>query len=134
MFASPRSQARAYSNVHVETGVQGADPHQLVSLLLDGALSAIAAAHAAMEQRNIQAKCRAITRATSIVEEGLRGTLDLEQGGAVAATLHDLYSCVLLRLTLAHANNDARLLRECSDLLSPLRDAWTSIRPQRQAA
>lgn len=134
MFAPYRSQANAYSKVHAETGVESADPHQLTALLIDGALSAIAVAHGAMEQRNVEAKCRAIARATSIVEDGLRGTLDLKNGGTVAATLHDLYSCVLLRLTLAHAKNDTAMLRECSELLTPLRDAWNAIRPQRQAA
>jgi flagellar secretion chaperone FliS len=134
MFAPYKSHAHAYSNVHVETSVANADPHQLVLLLLDGALSAIAAACRAIEQRDIPAKCRAVSRASGIIDEGLRGALDLKQGGAVAATLHDLYSCVLLRLTQAHAANDIAMLRECSDLLNPLRAAWTSIRPQLKAA
>jgi flagellar secretion chaperone FliS len=134
MFASPRSQASAYSNVHVDTGVQSADPHQLVMMLLDGALDAIATARGAIEQRNVSVKCRAINRATGIVDEGLRGALDMQRGGEVAQTLHDLYSCVLMRLTLAHAKNDVTLLRECSELLTPLRDAWLAARPQMQAA
>ncbi|WP_280152152.1 flagellar export chaperone FliS [Piscinibacter sp. XHJ-5] len=134
MFAPHRSQAMAYSNVHVETGVQNADPHQLVAMLLDGALTAIAAAHAAMERGEITAKGRAIARAASIVEEGLRGMLDMQAGGDVAKTLHDLYTCVLVRLTQAHATNDRALLRQCSELLSPLRDSWNAIKPERIAA
>ena len=134
MFAPHRSQALAYTNIHVETGVQNADPHQLVAMLLDGALTSIAAAHAAMERGEIAAKGCAIARAASIVEEGLRGMLDMQAGGEVAKTLHDLYTCVLVRLTQAHAANDRALLRECSELLSPLRDSWNAIKPQRIAA
>jgi flagellar protein FliS len=103
-------------------------------MLLDGALAAIAAAHAAMERGEIVAKGRAIARAASIVEEGLRGMLDMQAGGEVAKTLYDLYTCVLVRLTQAHAANDRAVLRECSDLLGPLRESWNAIKPQRIAA
>ena len=131
MFQPYKSHAQAYSKVYVETGVESADPHKLVSLLLDGALSAIAAAHRAIDQRDLDAKVRAIRRATGIVEEGLLGALDMDGGGAVAQTLENLYRCVLLRLTHALAKNDTAQLRECSDLLIPLRDAWQAIGPKR---
>ncbi len=134
MFAAPRNQAQAYRTVHVETAVEGADPHQLVKLLLDAAIDSIGMAAAAAERGDIPAKGRAIGKATSIVDEGLRGALDMQAGGAVAATLHDLYSCVLHRLTEAHLKNDAAMLRGCGELLMPLRDAWLAIRPQRAAA
>ena len=134
MFAPHQSQAHAYSAVQNETAVQGADPHQLIELLLEGALSAIAAAHGAIERGDMAAKGRGISRAVGIVDEGLRGALDPKAGGTVAATLDDLYACVLLRLTQANVNNDSVLLRECSSLLLPLRDAWRDIKLQRLAA
>jgi len=134
MFAPFKPQANAYSNIHVETGVHGADPHYLVTLLLDGALTSIANAVSAIERGDTPAKCKAISRAVSIVDEGLRGALDMQAGGQVAVTLHDLYSCVLLRLTEANFKSDAALLRECSELLAPMRDAWNAIKPQRIAA
>lgn len=135
MFATPyKSQANAYSSVHVETGVQGADAHQLVAMLLDGAIAAIGAAVVAVERGDIPAKCKAIGKAVAIVDDGLRGALDMQAGGQLAATLHDLYSCVLLRLTQANLANDAAQLRGCAELLAPMRDAWTAIKPQRIAA
>ena len=134
MFAPFKAQANAYSKVHVETGVQSADPHQLVTMLLDGALSAIAIAAGAIERGDVPAKCKAIARAVAIVDEGLRGGLDMNNGGQIASTLQDLYSCVLLRLTMANLKNDAAILRECAGLLTPMRDAWIAIKPQKIAA
>ena len=134
MFAAFKSQANAYSKIHMETGVESADPHQLIVLLLDGALSAIAAAHNAIERGDVPAKGRAIGRAVGIVEDGLRGALNLQDGGQVAQTLYELYSCVLLRLTSANIKNDLAALRECRELLTPLRDAWSAIKPQPIAA
>ena len=100
----------------------------------DGALTAIASAVNALERGDIPAKCKAVSKAASIIDEGLRDALDMQGGGQVAAALQDLYSCILMRLTLANARNDAAMLRECSRLLLPMRDAWISIRPQRFAA
>jgi len=134
MFAPQRSQANAYSRVHVETGVQNADQHQLVAMLLDGAMTQIATAVAAIERGDIAAKCKAITHAASIVDEGLRSVIDLQRGGEVARSLHTLYGCVLHRLTEANIRSDAALLRQCADLLSPVREAWQQIRPQALAA
>ncbi|HJV61219.1 MAG TPA: flagellar export chaperone FliS [Albitalea sp.] len=134
MFAAHRNHAQAYRQVHVDASVEGADPHQLVRLLLDAAIDSIGLAAAATERRDFAAKGRSIGRAASILDEGLRGALDMQAGGAVATTLHDLYSCVLLRLTEANLKNDAAQLRDCAQLLVPLRDAWQAIRPQRAAA
>lgn len=134
MFAPFKPQASAYSNIHVETSVSDADPHRLVSMLLDGALTAIASAVSAIERGDIAAKCKAISHAVRIIDEGLRAALDKQAGGQVAATLDDLYSCVIVRLTEANVRSDAGLLRECSQLLAPMRDAWNSIKPQPLAA
>ena len=87
MFAPFKSQANAYNRIQVETGVNGADPHQLVTMLLDGALSSIGAAINALSTGNIALKCKSVARAVSIVEEGLRGALDMNAGGEVARTL-----------------------------------------------
>ncbi len=134
MFAPFKHPASTYSNIHLETGVQGADPHQLVTMLLDGAIGAIAGAVNALERGDTAAKCKAVSKAASIIDEGLRGALDMHAGGQLAATLYDLYSCVLLRLTQANVSNDAAMLRRCSELLAPTRDAWNAIKPQRIAA
>ena len=132
MFATRTAHANAYAQIHAETGVTEADPHQLVALLLDGAIGAIATAFSAVERGDIEAKGRAISRAVGIVDEGLRHSLDMRAGG-VAETLYALYTCVLVRLTAANRDNDGATLRECSRLLTPLRDAWHAIKPQRPA-
>jgi len=134
MFSPFKPPASAYSNIHIETGVQGADAHQLVTMLLDGAIGAIGTAVNALEGGDIPGKCKAIAKAVAIVDEGLRAALNRQAGGELAATLDNLYACVLLRLTQANLHGDAALLRECSQLLAPVRDAWIAIKPQRMAA
>jgi len=119
-----------YSRVGVETGVQGATPHKLVAMLFDGYFESIARAKAALACGQIDVKGQEISRAARIVEEGLKASLDLRGGGALAVDLAALYAYITRRLTQANLHNDAALLDECRDLMQPLRDAWTSIAAQ----
>ncbi|AKJ30992.1 flagellar export chaperone FliS [Caldimonas brevitalea] len=134
MFAPFRSQASAYGRVQVETSVSTADPHALVLMLFDGALSAIATARGALQRQDIEAKGHSIGKAVRIVEEGLRGGLN-PAGGELASNLNNLYVYINGRLTHANLRNDDAALQECHDLLSGLRDAWTRMQtPQQNAA
>jgi flagellar protein FliS len=134
MFASAayasnaqRHLGNAYQQVHVATGVDGASPHRLVGMLFDGLADSVAQARGHMRSRNIEAKGRAIGRAVRIVDEGLKSSLNLADGGKLAADLNDLYSYITLRLTQANLRNDERALEECSQLIEPLRSAWAQI-------
>jgi flagellar protein FliS len=135
MFATasvhaPHAGAGAYRQVGVTTGVSAASPHQLVLMLFDGFDEALAQALGSLRGGAIEAKCSAITRATRIVDEGLRANLDLSAGGTLAADLRELYAYVSLRLVKANLNNDAAGIEECRRLMQPLREAWASIAPE----
>lgn len=136
MFASsPFAQsssgafAGAYRKVGVETGVGAASPHQLVTMLFDGFNEAVAQAKRALLFKDIEAKCKAITRAARIIDEGLRAPLNTEAGGELAGQLKALYGYVTLRLTQANLNNDVAALDECVRLIEPVRQAWIAIGP-----
>lgn len=126
--------ANLYARVGVETGVAGASSHRLVSMLFEGFVDAVATAKGALAAGQVEAKGRAVGRAARIVDEGLRGCLDVRGGGRLAADLSDLYAYITLRLTQANARNDAGALDECLALIQPLREAWASIAPQVDAA
>ena len=125
-----RAAGHLYRKVAVESRIDGhAGAHQLVALVFDGLFESIARARGAMRSGDIAEKGLALTRAASIVEEGLRAALDLRHGGALARDLHDLYAYVTLRLTHANLKSDEGALDECVKLIQPLADAWASIAP-----
>ncbi len=135
MFSSPFAASRstamnAYHRTALEVRAAQADPHQLVSMLFDGFFEAVSMARGALRSGDVAARGRAIGRAVSIVDEGLRAALDLEAGGPLARDLHDLYSYVTMRLTRANLSSDEAGLQECMELLQPLAEAWAAIRPQ----
>lgn len=121
-----------YQQVGSYTGVAEADPHQLVQMLLDGALGKIAAGKGHMTRGEVQGKGEAIGQAISIIG-GLRASLDRSAGGEIAANLEDLYEYMERRLLEANAGNDVNLLDEVAALLREIKEAWQSI-PQDQRA
>jgi flagellar protein FliS len=127
---APRAAGHLYRKVAVESRIDGsANAHQLVAMLFDGLFEAIAQARGAMRTQDTATKGREITRAASIIEEGLRAALDLRQGGPLARDLNELYAYVTLRLTQANLSCDERALDECLKLMQPLAEAWASIAP-----
>jgi flagellar secretion chaperone FliS len=126
--------ANLYTHVSVEGAAGDRSGHELVALLFDGLLAALARARGAMQQGEIELKSRAIDNALRIIGEGLRAGLNLKDGGALARDLNDLYGYIELRLTLANLRNDPQPLVECSTLVKTLAEAWREIGPQvRQA-
>ena len=129
-IASPQRQkfaANLYTHVSVEGAAGDRSGHELVALLFDGLVGAIARARGGMQTGDIECKSRAIDNALRIIGEGLRAGLNLRDGGPLARDLNDLYGYVELRLTQANLRNDEAALDECVALLTPLRDAWAAI-------
>jgi len=129
-FGRPMARAQAYHLTSVQTGVTAASPHHLIAMLFDGYMDAISQARGAMRAGQIETKCRALSRAVRIVDEGLKASLDMTGGGTLAADLAALYEYVTVRLTQANLHNDEARLEECQRLIKPLRDAWNSIAPE----
>jgi flagellar protein FliS len=128
MFGSTtRSGASAYGNVGLETGVVSASPHKLIVMLFDGALAALAKAVHDMKAGNIPAKGKSISRAISIIDNGLRASLDKKGGGEIADSLESLYQYMSDRLLLANLKNSTDIVEEVSALLKDLRGAWVQI-------
>ena len=126
-----RSGAGAYARLGVETQAMSASPHQLIGMLFDGAAAAIGMARHHMAAGNIPAKGQAISKAVSIVDNGLKAGLDAKAGGEagaeLVANLAALYDYVVRRLLQANLHDDAGALDEAESLLEKLASAWREI-------
>ncbi|MEW5904744.1 MAG: flagellar export chaperone FliS [Pseudomonadota bacterium] len=129
-----RTALQSYAKVGMESGVIGADPHKLVSMLYQGAMLAIANAKNAILNKDVAAKGKAISHAMLIVSEGLQGSLDLRVGGQLAQNLSSLYAYMCVRLAHANLTNDMEALDEVARLLGELKEAWDNIRQLAQPA
>lgn len=128
------SVINTYAKVGIESGVSVADPHKLISMLYQGALQAIANAKNGILRKDIPAKGSAISKAISIIDEGLNASLDKSVGGELVQNLSALYEYMNLRLLTANLKNDMEALDEVARLLGDLKNAWESIRQPGAAA
>ncbi len=128
MMNADTSQAmQAYKSVDVDTRVLAANPHQLIMMLFDGALAALAQAKVYMLAHNFQGQGVALSKAITIIDDGLKASLDGKAGGKLATDLKDLYEYVSLRLLSANLKSDPKILDEVSGLLLELSSAWREI-------
>lgn len=126
MTYSAGNAMQAYNTVNTRSRVEAANPHRLISLLLDGALEKIAVAKGNIQREEVARKAQAIGRAISIIE-GLRMSLDHTVKNELTDNLDDLYSYMERRLLYANLKSDQSVLDEVSHLLREIQEAWNAI-------
>lgn len=127
MYTNSRNAAHVYANLGLETGVVAASPHRLIVMLYEGAELAVRMAIKYINEGDIPKKSAAISKASTIILEGLHAALDPKQGGDIALQLDSLYAYMNQRLMLAHIKNEVAPLEEVLGLLRELHGAWEQI-------
>ena len=106
----------------------GVSPLQVNWVPVTGQNRFTAVASGQASRREFEAKGKSITWAISIIN-GLRGSLNLEEGGDIARNLDDLYDYMVRRLLDANAASDAATLQEVAGLLGEVKSGWDAIPP-----
>jgi flagellar secretion chaperone FliS len=127
MSTSIQRAVKSYADLGVETGVASASPQELIVMLYDGAIQSLRAAKIGIMNRQAAEKGKQISKAISIIDEGLRSALDVEAGGDIAKNLMDLYDYMSNRLMLANLKNDIKMIDEVAKLLIELKGAWEAL-------
>ncbi|MGP1717891.1 MAG: flagellar export chaperone FliS [Methylophilus sp.] len=127
MFGMKQSGINAYAKVGLETGVVDASPLKLTVMLYEGAITACINAQQAMGQGDITKKGECLTKAISIIDNGLRASLDKRSGGQIASNLDELYLYMTRSLMQASLRLDVRKVGEIQQLLMDLKSAWETV-------
>jgi flagellar secretion chaperone FliS len=128
--------AQGYARTYRANAVLTASPGQLVLMLYDGALKALALAQQAFlepcpEPRRIENINRHLLKAQAIVAE-LQSGLNMEAGGEFAQTMNRLYDYHNRRLFEANLRKEVAPIVEVERLLRELRDAWAEMLNQQR--
>lgn len=118
---------QAYQQVDIESEIINATPYQLISILYKGALSALKRAEIFMQQNDIAAKGKELSKAIDIIDTGLKHALDHDAGGEIADNLASLYDYMVMRLLKANLENNVTYIQEVYQLLSDLASTWQQI-------
>ena len=113
----------AYTQTKTHSGVDGATPVQLITMLLEGALERIAKARGHMERGDLAEQGELIGKVIDIVAS-LDAYLDHEKGGDVSETLESLYDYLVRQLYQANLQSDVAILDEVASLLTEVRAGW----------
>ena len=125
-YTNPRGALQKYNQVKTHAQVEGASPHRLIQMLIDGALEKIRTAKGLIERHDIPEKVRHINWALSIID-GLQQSLDMDKGGEVAQNLNALYDYMQRRLIVANLENNPKILDEVASLLTEIKTAWDAV-------
>src|SRR6478736_8117677 len=123
--------AQDYARAYRSNSILTASPGQLVLMLFDGALNALAIARTACDDpsgnpRRFEIIHAQLTKAQKIIAE-LQGTLNLEAGGEFAQTMYRLYDYYDRRLTDANMKKQSAPIVEVERLMGDVRNAWAEM-------
>lgn len=120
------NKVKHYQKEAIKTRLAGADPHQIILMLMEGAIDSMKVAVLNIEQSDFENKSKSMSKATSIIDS-LRLSLDMEIGGELSENLASLYFYMSRRLMEANVANDTKMVQEVIDLLSTIKAAWEQI-------
>lgn len=115
-----------YQQTSLESELENADPHRVIQMLMEGALSRMAQAKYAIMQRNYADKAKFIGKAMDIIN-GLKNSLNMEEGGKLSFDLEGLYVYMIERLLKASQTNSLEIIDEVCKLLGNIKSAWDQI-------
>ncbi len=121
------------TNVYAEVGrrsqIEGASPHKLIEILLQNAVKHIKIARASFDSGEVELRGSSLVKVTEIVSY-LRVSLDLDNGGEIAANLQGLYAYIEQQLVTAHADGNLSVVDHVSAILTDLLDTWVEMKDQ----
>ncbi len=117
---------KQYQSVDLRAAVETASPKELISMLVDGALTAMAKAMGAIERSDISMRTEQLNKANDIIL-GLKDFLDHEKGGEIAGNLDALYDYMVRSLMQANRNNDEAKVQEVMSLMLQIKSGWNAM-------
>jgi flagellar protein FliS len=117
---------KAYQQINISSEAQGATPHRLIGMLLEGVLKRLAEAKGAIDRSDTAAKGASIGKAISIIGE-LQGSLRDIETNEVAGNLDRLYDYMSRTLLQANLESSNDKLNEVAQLIIEIKGGWDAI-------
>lgn len=121
--------ANQYRQVGMTSEVEGADPHRLIQMLMEGALTRMSQAKNMIDDKNYEGKAKLLGRVMEIIAT-LQSSLDHDHGGEISSNLERLYDYMNRRLLEASSANDTLMIDEVMKLLLEVKSGWDGIREE----
>jgi len=120
------AKLKGYTKGSLETRIAGADPYQLVQMLMAGVLENLNYAKGAIQRKDLEKKSHYLSKAQAIVDS-LRYSLDDSAGADAAGNLRQLYMYMSTRIADASIEMDIGIIDEVAGLMIDIKGAWDQI-------
>lgn len=121
-MAVTQTRAASYIQEHTEE----ISSHQIISLLMDGAIERIDQALEAHRTGRLDELDILVQKLIAIIN-GLRNSLNFDAGGDIAANLDALYDYMIGAITESSQENLPQALTQTKSLLSEVKLGWDQI-------
>ena len=120
-----RRSLKQYQNASFNN-IEQADPHTLISLIMQHIQGNLAGAKGAIERKEIENRNKMLTKVIGLIGE-LQNSLDMEKGGDISRNLYDLYGYMIRQVNVATRQNNAEPLTEVLKLITEIKSGWDGI-------
>ncbi|PKG39897.1 flagellar export chaperone FliS [Psychromonas sp. Urea-02u-13] len=120
-----RGSIKKYQNNNLAF-VEQADPHTLISLIMQHILGNLAGAKGAIDRKEIENKNKMLGKVIGLIGE-LQDSLDMEKGGEISENLYNLYTYMITQVSKANFTNSPEPLTEVISLISEIKSGWDGI-------
>lgn len=114
-------------NAYLDSKADSADPLELVRMLYRGALDSVSSARRHLQDGDIGARGRQLSKATAILNE-LALSLNHAAGGEISRSLAEMYDYLQRLILKANFEQIEAPLVEAERLLATMVDAWENCR------
>lgn len=121
-MALAQTKAASYIQEHCEE----ISSHQVISLLMDGALERAGQAITAFDKNQKEDLSILVSKLVAIIN-GLKNCLDMNAGGEIAENLDALYFYMVEKITQADEQNLKSVLEETRTLIEEVKTGWDSM-------
>ena len=113
------------------TQVETASPERLILMLYDGAIKFLVQAKLKMagnkkDPKTIEEINKSLIKGQNIIYELIK-SLDMEQGGDIAANLFSLYEFMLNQLVIANIEKNPEPVTQVISMIKDLRATWVEV-------
>lgn len=121
-MALAQTKAATYIQEHTEE----ISSHQVISLLMDGALERAEQAKQAFMGAQQDDLVLLLSKLIAIIN-GLKNSLDMRAGGEISVNLDALYEYMIQKISQADANQLITVLNEVQALLTEVKYGWDNM-------
>lgn len=121
-MAVPQTKAASFIQEHTEE----ISSHQIISLLMDGAIERVdqaIAAHKSQQREDLEILLQKLVA----IINGLRNSLDMQAGGEIAENLDALYEYMVVSITQSEEGQLPAALGETRKLLLEIKQGWDQM-------